>query len=166
MDLPERSLDRRPVLPMRFTPRVGRSEKLWRRILLYYVRHAERVWRRPDLRANVQRELGRAKTQMTVCLAVLGDDQMAGYSDEAAVSTLDLEARFPEVIHYVELFEMADRLYWALEHDDVAGLPSRTERRRIRAEVSHALRSPAQVVADTPALHATTAQQEVPVIAF
>jgi hypothetical protein len=150
----ERSLDRRPVLPIRFEARARRSEKLWRRVLLYYLRHAERVWRREDLGQEVRHQLKLARADITTALATLG--AALGYENGPVIETLHLEARFPEVVEYAELFEMADRVFWSLQYDAVEGL-TRAEMHRIRIQVSQALRSPAQVVADTPGLDQVTA---------
>lgn len=155
----ERSLDRRPVLPIRFEARARRSEKLWRRVLMYYLRHSERVWRREDLGQGVRRELQLARAEITAALGIVGIDAAEGYENGPILETLQLEARFPEVAEYAELFEMADRVFWCLQADTAELGLTRTEMHRIRVQVSQALRSPAQVVADTPGLDQLTPRQ-------
>src|SRR6266851_2813999 len=82
MTEPERSLDRRPVLALVFEPRTARSQKLWRRVFLYYVRHAERVWRRPDLRDAVRHELLLARAVLVESLSSFEPELLATYEGD------------------------------------------------------------------------------------
>ncbi|HXL87001.1 MAG TPA: hypothetical protein VN927_07305, partial [Gemmatimonadaceae bacterium] len=90
----ERSLDRRPALALIFDPRAARSRKLWRRVFLYYGRHAERVWRRPDLRFVVRHELALAKAILMEALSSLPPAGLAAYEQDPVIDRIEIEARF------------------------------------------------------------------------
>ncbi len=143
----ERSFDRRPALALVFDPRTARSRKLWRRVFLYYGRHAERVWRRPDLRFVVRHELALAKAILMEALSSLPPADLAAYEQDPVIDRIEIEARFPETVDYVELFRMADRVFAASRRIAFA-----SDAHAVRLRVSQALRRPAQVIAETPAI--------------
>jgi hypothetical protein len=143
----ERSLDRRPALALVFDPRAARSRKLWRRVFLYYERHAERVWRRPDLRFVVRHELALAKAILMEALSSFPPADLAAYEQDPVIDRIEIEARFPETVDYVELFRMADRVFAASRRIAFA-----SDAHAVRLRVSRALRRPAQVIAETPAI--------------
>lgn len=136
-----RSAERRPVLRLSLTVRASRTERLWRRVLLYYLRHAERVSRSEALRMAVRVELDRSVADITDCLFSLAAEALRDYERLMPLQALEIDARYREVVRYVKLFEMADRVF--------AVDPSTEGYARLRVRVSQALRNPAQVVADT-----------------
>ena len=146
------SRGRRPVLPLLFEPRAERSEKLWRRIFMYYARHAERVWWRADLRDAVRLQLKGAKGEVTSRLIAFDPAVLRAYVDKPPVASIQVHARFPETVEYVELFAIADRVFVALHHPAILATMNAHQSHAVRAHVSQALRRPAQVVAETPGL--------------
>lgn len=87
-------------------------------------------------------------TALLARLSGLPDD----YDHQPIVAELALEARFPELVEYIELFEIADRIFVATERRESQSSLARVDLRLIQSRVSQALRDPAQVVADTPGL--------------
>ena len=81
---------------------------------------------------------------------------LSAYDNEPAHGQVAIEARFPEVVTYVELFRMADRAFTALRHAGVFATLGVNEAQRLRLQVSHALRRPVQIVAETPAVPKTS----------
>ncbi len=156
METVQRSLERRPILPLVFEPRAGRSAKFWNRMLGYYVRHAERVWRQPNLRHAIHGELRRARATVTACLTGFDSRVLEAYDTTPPAKRIAIDARFPEVVEYVEIFRIGDRVFTALRHPEVMQAMRRTEADGIRATVAHALRGPAQLVAETPGRETAT----------
>lgn len=152
MTSPESSIDRRPILAMCLRARARRSEKLWRKILHYYLRHAERVWRREDLRRAVREALESARYEVTALLTQVAEASI-DYDDQPVLVCLELGAQFPEVVEYFELFQIADRIFVTSERRQPTTSLTKADLRQIQSQVSQALRNPAQVVADTPGLH-------------
>lgn len=150
METVQRSLERRPVLPLVFEPRARRLAKFWNRVLAYYVRHAERVWRQPQLRHAIHYELRRARATVTACLTGFDSHVLEAYDATPPARRVAIDARFPEIVEYVEIFRIGDRVFTALRHPEVMQAMKRTEAEGIRATVAHALRGPAQLVAEAP----------------
>jgi hypothetical protein len=154
MDEPRtnRSMDRRPILRLEFQPRVERSDRLWRRVFLYYMRHAERVWWRTELREAVRKELDSAKGVVIAAATAFDSTVLAAYEASPVIARREVSARFPETVEYVELFALADRAFAALRHPAAQATLGFREVHALRLEVTQALRRPAQVIADTPGL--------------
>lgn len=151
MTLPQPNFDRRPILPMCLHARARRTQKLWRKILDYYLRHAERVWRREDLRHAVREALAISRGEITALLGQMVEAS-SDYDDQPVLARLELGAQFPEVVDYVELFEITDRIFATSERRQPTTSLTRADLRLIQSRASQALRNPAQVVADTPGL--------------
>lgn len=148
---------RRAFIPVQFEARSRKSARLWRRIFRYYRKHAGRVWHSHGLRPKVSQSIAEARAAIEQCQARLRgelgadyDSALERYETWPVYERFDDHARFAEVLAYVELFRMADRVFIVVSEVRSKGLITPMAAANVFSNVSTALRAAAQVVSETP----------------
>ena len=87
------------------------------------------------------------KALLTETLSSFPPAALAAYEQDPVSDRIAVEARFPEAVDYLELCRKADRVFAASHR-----ITNASDARAARLRASQALRRPAQVIAETPAI--------------
>lgn len=138
---------RRAALEMRFDPRTTRGAAHMRKELKYLIRYAPMVNRTERGRHRFDAAISWARTAMASRLVGLPEAWQNGYEEALAKDTLTYNAEYSCIVAYVNLFLIADRIYFALGSSEAFDAIEKGLRQGMKADVRRILRNVAVQVA-------------------